>query len=84
MFVDEEGIYRCGERLHKASLIFECKYPAITPKDHCITELIIKDSHNKVYRNRVKEVVTQVTSQYWIARGQQAVKRIIGKCITCK
>ena len=24
--LDEEGIYRCGGRLHKASLSFECKY----------------------------------------------------------
>ena len=23
-------------------------------------------------------------SQYWIARGRQAVKKIIGTCITCK
>ena len=84
VFVDEEGIYRCGGRLHKASLSFEWKHPAIIPKDHHITELIIKDSDNKVYHDGVKEILTQVRSQYWIRRGQQAVKKIIGACITCK
>ena len=84
IFVDEEGIYRCGGRLHKASLSFECKHPAIIPKDHHITELIIKDSHNKVYHNGVKETLNQVRSQYWTTKGRQAVKKIIGTCITCK
>ena len=84
IFVDEEGIYKCGGRLHKASLSFECKHPAIIPKDHHITELIIKDRHNKVYHNGFKETSTQVRSQYWITRGRQAVKKIIGTCITCK
>ena len=60
MFVDDEVIYRCGGRLRKASLSFECKHPSIIPKDHHITGLIIKDSHNKVYRNGVKEKFTQV------------------------
>ena len=80
----DEGIYRRGGRLHKASLSFECKHPAIIPKDHHITSLIIKDSHSKEYHNRVKETLNQVRSQYWITRGRQAVKKIIGPCITCK
>ena len=58
-FVYEEEIYRCGGRLPKASLLFESKHPAIMPKDHHITELIIKDSHNNVYHNGVKETLTQ-------------------------
>ena len=49
-----------------------------------ITELIIKDSQNKVYHNGVKETFTQVRSQYWITKGRQTVKKIIGTCITCK
>ena len=84
IFADEEGIYRCGGGLCKTNLSFECKHPTIIPKDHHITELIIKDSHNKVYHNGVKETLTQVKIQYWITRGRQAVKKIIGTCITCK
>ena len=58
ILVDEEGIYRCRGRLHKVNSSFECKHPAKIPKDHHITELIIKDSHN-----RVQEILTQVRSQ---------------------
>ena len=64
ILVDEEGIYRCRGRLHKVSSSIECKHRAMIPKDNNITELIIKDSHNKVYHNRVKEILTQVRSQY--------------------
>ena len=53
--MNEEGIYRGGGRLRKASLSFECKHPAILPKDHHITELMIKDNHSNVYHNGVKE-----------------------------
>ena len=84
IFADEEGIYRCSGRVHKASLSFESKPPVIIPKGYHITELIIKDSHNKVYHNGVKQTLTQVGSQYWITKGQQAVKKIIGAHITCK
>ena len=84
IFVDDEGIYRCGGRLHKASLSFEYKHPAIIPKDHQITELIIMNSHSKVYHKGIKETLTQVRSQYLIRRGQQAVSKIIGICKTCK
>ena len=79
IFVDEEGIYRYGWKLHKARLSFECKHPAMIPKDHHITELIINDSHN-----RVKVTLFQVRSQYWIKNGQQVVKKIISKCVTWK
>ena len=51
IFVDEGGVYRCGGRLHKAGLSYECKHSATIPKDHHITELIIKDSHSKVFHN---------------------------------
>ena len=84
IFVDEEGIYRCGGKLHKVSLSFECKHPAIIPNNYHITELIIKGSHNKVYHSGIKETLTQVRSQYWIKRGRQAVKKIIWACIACK
>ena len=55
IFVYEEGIYRCAGRLHNANVSFECKHPAIIPKDHHITELTIKDSPNKVYQNGIKK-----------------------------
>ena len=46
--------------------------------------MIIEDSHNIVCQKGVKETFTQVRSQYWITAGGQAVKKIIGACITCK
>ena len=56
-FVNEEGIYRCGGRLRKAGLSFECKHPVILPKYHHITELMIKYNHSNVYHNGVKETL---------------------------
>ena len=55
--MNEEGIYRCGGRLRKTSLSFEYKHPAILPKDHHITELMIQDNLNDVYHDIVKETL---------------------------
>ena len=79
VFVDEEGIYQCGGRLHKANLSFECIHPPTKPKDHHMVELIVKDSHNKVYHNVLhsfgkdcRSIKQPTTNLPWRRRYQRA------------
>ena len=51
-FLDDEGILRVGGRLHKATLPFEEKPPAINPKSSHITTLLIRQIHGEVPRTR--------------------------------
>ncbi|UYV71900.1 hypothetical protein LAZ67_9000991, partial [Cordylochernes scorpioides] len=44
-FIDESGLLRVGGRLHHSNLQFDEKHPIILPRDHFITELIVRQCH---------------------------------------
>ena len=45
LFVDANGIWRCGGRLKNAELPYSAKHPALLSKWHYLTTLIVKDVH---------------------------------------
>ena len=58
LFSDGEGILRCGGRLHNAPFPYAARFPAILPRKHHFTLLMIRKSHNNVMHNGVKETLT--------------------------
>ena len=46
--VERDGVLRCKGRLSNADLEIEARELMILPKEHCLTELIIRDCHNGV------------------------------------
>ena len=83
-FKDEHGVLRCGGRVKNASIPFEAKHPIIIPSKHWVTKLLIERAHREVFHNGVKETLTQLRSRFWITRGRQEVKSVIGSCNICK
>ena len=45
MFLDDNGIWRCGGRLHNADLAYDVLHPILLPKDQPFTVLIVKRAH---------------------------------------
>ena len=84
LFPDGEGILRCGGRLHNAPLPYTARFPAILPRKHHFTILMIRKSHNNVMHNGVKETLTDLRSRFWVAKGRQTVRKVISSCVTCK
>ena len=82
--VEEEGILRCKGRLKNSDLELSARYPIILPKDHRLTELLVRKSHSDVHHCGVRATLCRLRSKYWVVKGRQLVKRIVGKCITCK
>ena len=56
----------------------------LLPHDHYFTKLIIAKSHEQVWHNKVKEILTQLISRFWVIKGRKAVKEIASKCVSCK
>ena len=81
---EEEGILRCQGRLKNSDLEFDNRYPIILPKDHRLTELIVRKCHEKVHHSGVRATLCRLQTKYWVIRGRQMVKRIVGKYVTCK
>ena len=83
--VEEEGILRCIKgRLKNSDLELSARYPIILPKDHRLTELLVRKSHSDVHHCGVRATLCRLRSKYWVVKRRQLVKRIVGKCDTCK
>ena len=54
------------------------------PSKQKFTELLVTDAHNKVFHSGVSDTLVQTREKYWIIKGRQVIKSVLGKCITCK
>lgn len=84
LFVDEEGVWRCGGRLSKAEIPYGVKHPILLPRQHHLTTLVVRRAHLRVLHNGVKETLTEVRSKFWIVKGRAFVKKCIHQCVVCK
>ena len=65
LFRDDNELWRCGGRLKNADLPFSAKHPILLDKKHYLTLLIVRNAHQRVQHNGVKETLTEVHSKYW-------------------
>ena len=47
-------------------------------------ELLIREVHEQVKHNGIRDTLTTVRERFWIIRGREAVKRIIKDCVVCR
>ena len=78
-----DGIICVGGRLNRAPIPFSAKHPMILPSKHPVSDLIIKDYHEKEGHVGASHVLASLRQKFWILRGHAAVRRVIGKCIKC-
>ena len=60
LFLDSHGVWRCGGRLAEANLSYSSKHPVLLSRDHPLTALIIKNAHDRVCHNGVKDALTEL------------------------
>ena len=64
------GVLRCCGRLGKSEFQYGTKHPTILSKQHHLALLIIRQAHEKVFNNGVKDTLTEVRAKYWIVKGK--------------
>ncbi|XP_077978115.1 uncharacterized protein LOC144433645 [Glandiceps talaboti] len=84
LFLDGKGILRLGGRLHNAPIDYSTKFPALLPRNHEFTHLLIRHAHFKVFHAGIQSTVTHIRQRYWIPSIREAVKAALRKCVTCK
>ena len=84
-FIDDNGILRVGGRLRRSTLDFTEKHPAILPKNHHLSELIIRHYHDMMH-HQGRQITHGSVRQagYWVISGHSAVSRVINSCVICK
>lgn len=82
-FVDSFGVLRVGGRLENSELPYETQHPAILPKQHPLTDSIIRYFHEKNMHAGPQSLLATIRLQYWPLGGKREVSRVINKCIRC-
>lgn len=84
LFVDKDGVWRCGGRLSNADLPYHTKHPIVLPGKSHFSVLCVLRAHSRVFHNGVKETLNELRAQYWILRARALVRRLIHKCVLCR
>ncbi|GAA6093748.1 uncharacterized protein LOC113110146 [Tachysurus ichikawai] len=84
-FIDDHDILRVGGRLTRAELHPHIKHPAILPKGHHVSHLLIKHFHEKVQHQGRGMTINEIRSNgVWILGCSSEVSSFIYKCIKCR
>ena len=70
LFEDDNGIWRCGGRLSNVDVPYSVKHPILLPRAHPLTELIVREAHDCVFYNGVKETLTESGESSGFLRGK--------------
>ena len=73
LYLDDENLWRCRGRLENSDLLIAAKHPVLFPKHHPLTVLLIREAHERVMHNGVKETLAEIRTRYWILQGRQVV-----------
>jgi len=79
-----DGILRVGGRLKQAQFDLDLKHPIILPQCSHLTELIIRQHHEKVGHSGASHTWASLRRKYWIVKGAAAVRKTIGNCYSCR
>ena len=60
LFLYENGVWRCGGRLAEADLSYYSKHSILLNRNHPLTALIIKNAHERVGHNGVRETLNEI------------------------
>ncbi|GFX57644.1 integrase catalytic domain-containing protein [Trichonephila clavipes] len=77
-------LIRVGGRLQKSKFSYLQKHPIILPAKHYFVNLMVRDSHEKVFHGGVSETLLEIRERFWLIKGRQTVKNILKKCLICK
>ena len=80
----KEGLLRVGGRLVNTPFGDERNHPIILPYKHRVTDLIIKQCHENVGHMGQESVLLSLRDTVWIVKGRSAVRRVLGRCMTCQ
>ena len=84
-FLDDQGMLRCLTRLEDAPIPENAKKPILLPKNHALTEKIIRHEHEKTkHAYGTDYTLSEVRRNYWIPAARQQIKKILKLCRQCK
>ena len=62
----------------------ELEEPHSLPAKHEFTRLLIKQSHESVKHNGIRDTLTTLRERYWVLCGREPVKKFVCSCVVCR
>ena len=77
------SIAQCRQALRNADLPYDTRYSVLMDSKHPVSELIVRDYHEKVKHSGVRETLTQLLIRFWIIIGRSFVCKVIQCYMIC-
>ena len=78
LYLDSDGLIRCGGRINNAPLPDDAKFPYLLPKKNRLMSLLISDIHIQNQHCGIGATVTYLRKKFWIPSARQKVA-----CVSC-
>ena len=83
-FFDEENkVIRVGGRLAKSPYTIDRKFPVLIPRKSPITEMLIREAHEKNLHGGPQLTLYTLRRTIWIPGGLSVVKGVLYRCKPC-
>ncbi|XP_011685487.1 PREDICTED: uncharacterized protein LOC105448539 [Wasmannia auropunctata] len=82
-FIDSNGLIRVGGRLKNSELTFSRKHPILIPNRHFLTDLIIRETHERYHHTGIQTTLYNIRQKFWILDGRNQVRKIVRSCMRC-
>lgn len=82
-FLDGNGIIRVGGRLKNADMSYETRHPALLPRSHDLTKLIIRREHIRNLHSGLQATLHAVQQRFWPLAARSAVRGVVRGCMRC-
>ncbi|UYV78538.1 hypothetical protein LAZ67_16001935 [Cordylochernes scorpioides] len=83
-FQDKEGLWRVKTRIVNRNDDELFRLPILIPRNHPVTELIVKSVHEKMYHCGAQTLRSVLREKFWIPKARQLVRRVIHKYPRCR
>lgn len=80
----DTGTLRVGGRLSKMAMPANQKHPAILPKDHHVSKLLLRHIHQEIGHSGRNFMLSQLRQRYWIPCANALARKVIHECTTCR
>ena len=74
-----DGVITVGGCLERAIIRLSARHPMSLPSKHHVTDLVIRDCHEREGHVGAGQVLASGRQKFWILRGHAAVRRVIEK-----
>ena len=82
--VIQDGVLRSQGRLKNLALGRGVRCPVILPKKGRVVDLLIEDFHRRAGHQGRQHVMADIMQFYWILGVNSAVRRVLGRCVSCR